>query len=71
MPADASASESVSAALVGHRITALTTFEVSSRYPRRIGRNARLGSHGTGPTSTALAITTGDGVTGWGLASGR
>ncbi len=52
------------------RISTVTAFPVSSRYPRRIGRNARLGSHGTGPTSTAVAVTTEDGVSGWGLASG-
>ena len=54
----------------GHRLASVQTFEVVSRYPRTIGRNARLGAHGDGPTSTAVSVATTDGAVGWGLATG-
>jgi D-galactarolactone cycloisomerase len=54
----------------GYRLASVHAFEVVSRYPRTVGRNARLGAHGDGPTSTAVAVTTDDGTTGWGLALG-
>lgn len=56
--------------LDGRRIAAITTAPITSHYPRIIGRNARLGVHGTGPTSTAVAVSTADGAIGWGLATG-
>lgn len=38
-----------------------------TRYPRTVGRNARLGSHGAGPDSRVAVLHTDDGRTGWGL----
>ncbi|MGI8868776.1 MAG: enolase C-terminal domain-like protein [Mycobacteriales bacterium] len=58
------------ATLAGHRIAAVTTATTQSRYPRDIGRNARLGRHGTGPATTAVAVTTDVGAIGWALATG-
>lgn len=49
------------------RLEHIQPFEVRSRYPRRIGRNARLLDHGTGPTETAVLLRTDSGATGWGL----
>ncbi|MDQ5852794.1 MAG: hypothetical protein M3380_12145 [Chloroflexota bacterium] len=34
-----------------HHIAVIETAALTCRYPRRIGRNARLGSHGEGMTS--------------------
>lgn len=36
-------------------------------YPRTVGRNARLGSHGAGPDSRVAVLHTDDGRRGWGL----
>ncbi|MGP9538003.1 mandelate racemase/muconate lactonizing enzyme family protein [Brachybacterium sp. AOP43-C2-M15] len=58
------------AALGGHRLESVTAVEIRSRYPRTIGRNARLGSHGDGPTARALTVRTSEGATGWGLVEG-
>lgn len=41
-----------------------------TRYPRTVGRNARLGSHGDGGESTIAVISTQDGPQGWGLIEG-
>ncbi|MBZ2199709.1 enolase C-terminal domain-like protein [Occultella gossypii] len=49
------------------RIAAIETAELVTRYPRTIGRNARLGSHGSGPTATAVQLRTDGGSSGWGL----
>ncbi|MFC7624512.1 enolase C-terminal domain-like protein [Microlunatus sp. GCM10028923] len=57
--------------LLDHTVTSVETFEITTRYPRTIGRNARLGSHGDGPTSNAVIIRTDTGRVGWGLAGGR
>lgn len=57
-------------ALVGHRITAVDATTVRSRYPRTIGRNARLGAHGDGPSAVALTVRTDTGHEGWGLYEG-
>lgn len=46
----------------------LATLE--TRYPRTVGRNARLGSHGPGPSSEIAVLSTTDGRTGWGLFEG-
>jgi len=58
------------AALGGHRLESVTATEVRSRYPRTIGRNARLGVHGDGPTARAVMVRTDAGATGWGLVEG-
>jgi L-alanine-DL-glutamate epimerase-like enolase superfamily enzyme len=53
--------------LSSHRIAAIERAELPSRYPRTVGRNARLGSHGDGPTARYATIRTDQGATGWGL----
>ena len=55
------------AELDDHRISRIETLDVVSRYPRMIGKNARLGSHGSGITSPAAVIYTDQGASGWGL----
>ena len=40
-------------------------------YPRNVGRNARLGNHGTGPTEDVVILKTRGGATGWGRTPGR
>ncbi|MDN5688701.1 MAG: mandelate racemase [Brachybacterium sp.] len=57
-------------ALTGHRITEVTTSPIRSRYPRTIGRNARLGAHGDGPSALAVTVRTDAGASGWGLYEG-
>ncbi|GAB3407863.1 enolase-like domain-containing protein [Flindersiella endophytica] len=52
----------------GHRIARIETAELLDRYPRTIGRNARLGSHGAGGPVRIFVVTTDSGATGWGLA---
>lgn len=53
--------------LLDERLERIDPVQVRSRYPRRIGRNARLLDHGTGPTETAVVLRTGSGASGWGL----
>jgi D-galactarolactone cycloisomerase len=48
-------------------ITSVDVITLPTRYPRTVGRNARLGSHGSGGTSTAVILTTESGHRGWGL----
>lgn len=55
--------------LEGHRIERISIFEISSRYPRRIGKNARLADHGTGSTLRACLIFTSGGAEGWGIST--
>lgn len=43
---------------------------VASVYPRTVGRNARLGSHGRGGRSTVAILGTDAGHRGWGLVEG-
>ncbi len=50
-----------------HRITRIKTLDLISRYPRTVGKNARLGSHGSGITSPAAVVYTDRGAAGWGL----
>jgi len=54
----------------GHRIAAVEGTRLRSRYPRTIGRNARLGAHGDGPEVLAVTVRTDTGVSGWGLYEG-
>ena len=49
------------------RLVGIEPFRVASRYPRRIGRNARILDHGTGITDSAAILRTESGATGWGL----
>jgi D-galactarolactone cycloisomerase len=53
--------------LAAHRLCAVKTLEVKSRYPRTVGQNARRGVHGTGPTSQVTVLLTDRGATGWGI----
>jgi L-alanine-DL-glutamate epimerase-like enolase superfamily enzyme len=53
--------------LQDHRIVACETSVLACRYPRRIGKNARLGSHGEGLTAPIVHIRTDQGASGWGL----
>jgi D-galactarolactone cycloisomerase len=52
----------------GHRIVRIEAAELTDRYPRTIGRNARLGSHGSGGPVDVLVVRTDSGAFGWGLA---
>jgi D-galactarolactone cycloisomerase len=56
--------------LVDQRIESVDLAEVGTRYPRTVGRNARLGSHGSGFATRAVRVRTADGVEGWGVAEG-
>ncbi len=49
------------------RLERIEPVQIRSRYPRRIGRNARLLDHGTGVTEAAAVMHTDSGATGWGL----
>ncbi|MGC4192129.1 MAG: enolase C-terminal domain-like protein [Thermomicrobiales bacterium] len=53
--------------LSSHRIAAIERADLPSHYPRTVGKNARLGSHGDGPTAQYATIRTDQGATGWGL----
>ncbi|TDD28282.1 mandelate racemase [Kribbella turkmenica] len=53
-----------------HYISAVEVSTISSRYPRTIGRNARLGSHGSGSDSAIVILRTDTGRSGWGLLAG-
>jgi D-galactarolactone cycloisomerase len=52
------------------RISSVRLARLDTRYPRTVGRNARLGSHGDGPGSDVAVLVTDDGRTGWGLVEG-
>lgn len=54
------------AVLAKHRLASLETRPLKLAFPRNVGRNAKLGSHGTGPTVTAVVVKTDQGATGWG-----
>lgn len=53
--------------LAEHRIAAVRTHRIRSRYPRTVGKNARLGSHGDGPTTQVRELVTDRGAVGWGI----
>ncbi len=48
-------------------LTSIELRDLPTRYPRTVGRNARLGSHGSGGTSRVAVVSTDSGATGWGL----
>ncbi|HZO91444.1 MAG TPA: enolase C-terminal domain-like protein [Chthonomonadaceae bacterium] len=56
--------------LAEHRIARIQTRTIQNRYPREVGRNARLDVHGTGPASQIRILTTDQGAVGWGLSWG-
>lgn len=49
-----------------HRVQTIETSSVSLRWPRPVGRNAKIGVHGNGPTVTAVILKTDQGASGWG-----
>jgi L-alanine-DL-glutamate epimerase-like enolase superfamily enzyme len=51
-------------------VTAVTTGTVRTRYPRTVGRNARLGSHGSGGDTPVVVLETDTGHRGWGMVEG-
>jgi D-galactarolactone cycloisomerase len=51
-------------------VTAVTTGTVQTTYPRTVGRNARLGSHGSGGDTPVVVIETNTGHRGWGMVEG-
>jgi len=53
--------------LESHCISNIKTLTVKISYPRLVGKNARLGIHGTGPTAQIRIINTEQGAVGWGL----
>jgi D-galactarolactone cycloisomerase len=53
------------------RIARVEATTVRTRYPRTVGRNARLGSHGSGFETTAVVVHTDAGASGWGVVEGR
>ncbi|GAB3839422.1 mandelate racemase/muconate lactonizing enzyme family protein [Kribbella italica] len=56
--------------LDSHFISRVERSTIRSRYPRTIGRNARLGSHGDGGVDDVVILHTDTGKSGWGLAAG-
>lgn len=53
-----------------HVVRSVELSTVQTRYPRTVGRNARLGSHGLGGQDDIAIIRTDTGKTGWGLVAG-
>ncbi|ADB31472.1 Mandelate racemase/muconate lactonizing protein [Kribbella flavida DSM 17836] len=53
-----------------HFVTAVERSAITSRYPRTVGRNARLGSHGSGGDAEIVILRTDTGKAGWGLVAG-
>lgn len=53
--------------LSGHIITEVKAGEVRNRFPRLIGKNARLPEHGYGYSARVVVIKTNTGYTGWGV----
>jgi len=52
-------------------VSSVEFIELAVHYPRTVGRNARLGSHGHGGSCRAAVIGTSTGQTGWGLVEGE
>ena len=53
-----------------HRIAEVEEGRLRSRYPRYVGRNSHLRSHGSGETSSIAVVRTDHGAAGWGLLRG-
>lgn len=56
--------------LADHRLDLVEPLTVRTRYPRVVGRNARLGSHGSGFSTSAVRVRTDQGASGWGVVEG-
>ena len=54
-----------------HKIKAVSYTPVQLRYPRHVGKNARIGVHGTGPRVTMCKLVTDQGAEGLGLLRGN
>jgi len=54
-----------------HRIANIETGRVQMKWPRLVGRNARIGVHGRGPNVRVVKITTNKGLSGWGALRGK
>lgn len=54
------------AILTGHKLQSLEVLSVQMKWPRLVGKNARLDVHGRGPREAVCRITTDKGATGWG-----
>lgn len=52
--------------LAQHRLDSLEVKTIQLRWPRLVGKNARLDVHGRGPRETICRITTDKGASGWG-----
>ena len=48
-------------------ITEVSHHRLPTHYPRTVGRNARLGSHGDGGESAVVVLRTDSGATGWAM----
>lgn len=57
-------------ALAGHRIARLETRQISLRWPRQAGKNAKRDVHGFGPSPRIVILHTDQGAMGWGEISG-
>lgn len=53
-----------------HFIRSVERSSIRTRYPRTVGRNARLGSHGNGGDADIAILHTDTGKAGWGLVAG-
>ncbi|MEQ9443172.1 MAG: enolase C-terminal domain-like protein [Cyclobacteriaceae bacterium] len=51
-----------------HTIKEITFSEISLKWPRQVGKNARLDVHGHGPSARICQLTTDQGASGWGHA---
>ena len=67
----APAAEENNAKLKRHRIASIKSARVQMRWPRLVGKNARLDVHGRGPRVRVVRLTTDKGVSGWGALRGR
>ena len=56
--------------LSSHRIAGIEVSELTSRYPRTVGKNSHLGVHGDGPVTPIATIRTDQGAVGWGIIRG-
>ena len=54
-----------------HKLKTVSFTPVQLRYPRLVGKNSRLGVHGTGPRVTVCTLTTDQGAEGVGLLRGN
>lgn len=54
-----------------HKIVDIRFTKVQLNYPRQVGKNARLGIHGTGPAVRVAVVETDRGARGWGMSRGR